>query len=102
MKFISGDKRLPSKSEMLKDSRADTQIHWNKGYPKRKTHYLGQEQREYFNQLSELAEIKNLPLVFTAMHYDASSGLRDNPTQFRKYKYTIIDEKTFKKEKYED
>lgn len=102
MKFISGDKKLPSKPEMLKEFRADTQIHWNKGYPKHKTHYLGQEQREYFNQLSELAEIKNLPLVFSAMHYDASSGLRDSPTQFRKYNYTIIDEKTFKKEKYED
>lgn len=87
---------------MIKEFRADTQIHWNKGYPKHKTHYLGQEQREYFNQLSELAEIKNLPLVFSSMHYDASSGLRDHPTEFRKYNYTIIDEKTFKKEKYED
>lgn len=87
---------------MESNFRVDTQIHWNKGFPKHKTHYLGAEQREYFNQLSDMAEIKNLPLVYSAMHYDASNGLRDQPTQFRKYRYTIIDDKTFTKEKYED
>lgn len=102
MKFISGEKELPSKYELMKESRADTQIHWNKGYPKHKTHYLGVEQREYFNQLADIGEIKNLPLVYSAMHFDASNGLRDQPTQFRKYKYTIIDDKTYAKEKYED
>lgn len=102
LKFLSGEKKLASKYELMKESRVDTQVQWNKGYPKHKTHYLGVEQREYFNQLADIADIKNLPLVYSAMHFDASTGLRDQPTQFRKYKYTIIDDKTYAKEQYED
>lgn len=80
---------------MLEDQMIEAQKQWNKGYPKAKTHDIARDQKEYQQQLSELADIKNLPDVFYAMYYDVSSGLKDHPTQFRKYRYTIIDEHTF-------
>lgn len=87
---------------MLKDMREQTQIQWNKGYAKHYTHYMGPEKRDYFKQLSETAEIQNLPNVLAAMHFDSRATMVREPAQFRKYKYTIIDDKTFTKEKYEN
>lgn len=98
--FISGAKQLPPKSEMLQDMRAQTQIHWNKGYKKHQTHYLGPEQKDYYQQLAETAGIENLPDVLAAMHLDSRQTMARDPTQYRKYRYTIIDDKTFKKERY--
>jgi len=102
LKFISGAKKLPSKAEMLKDMRAQTQIHWNKGYRKHQTHFLADEQREYFVQVAETAEIKNLPLVLSQMHFDSRVTMSKSPKDYRKYRYTIVDDKTFTKERYED
>lgn len=102
LKFISGEKELPSKTNMMLDMRAQTQIQWNKGYPKHYTHYLGPEAKEYYKQLSETAEIENLPNVLAAVHFDTRAAMVVAPSQFRKYKYTIVDDNTFTKVKYED
>lgn len=98
LKFISGAKELPLKSDMLLDMRAQTQIHWDKGYPKKKTHFLGPEQRDYCKQLSETAEIENIPNVVLAIFNDHFENVKKNPTaNFRKFRYTVIDENTFHK-----
>lgn len=97
LKFISGAKKLPSKTDMLMDMRAQTQIQWDKGYPKHKTHVLGPEQRDYCKQLSEMAEIKNIPDVLLAIFSTHIQNFAENPFQIRKYKYTVIDEKTYEK-----
>lgn len=102
MKFISGEKKLPSRYEMLEDQMVEAQTQWNKGYPKAKTHDIARDQKAYQKQLSELADIKNLPDVFYAMYFDVSSGLHEQPTQFRKFRYTIIDDHTFVKERAEN
>lgn len=68
---------------MLKDQQTAAQALWNKGYPKCKTHYLVPVQIEYFNY--QLLQLMVLQI-----------------TQYRKYKYTVIDSKSYTKEKYED
>ncbi|XP_031638724.1 senecionine N-oxygenase-like [Contarinia nasturtii] len=102
MKFITGQKELPSKSEMYSDMQFQLKEHYGKGYRKRYTHYLGKEQKEYFKQLSEIADIDNIPSVMADMHYDARATILKDPAEFRKYKYTIIDDNTFTKERHED
>lgn len=82
--------------------RVQTQIHWAKGFTKSKTHYLGVEQRDYYKQLSEAADIENYPDVLSAMHFDASYSLKNTPTQFRTFKYNIVDDKSYTKFKYTD
>lgn len=102
MKYITGAKRLPSKQEMLDDMHMQTKRHWNKGYRKRYTHYLGPEQADYYQQLAETAGVENIPDVLPKMHFDSRQTMIREPSQFRKYKYIIVDEKTFRKERYED
>lgn len=102
MKFITGVKNLPSKVEMLEDMHIQTQKHCKKGYRKHHTHFLGPEQQEYFDQLVEESGVKNIPRVMVKIHIDSRANMLNAPSQFRKYKYTIIDDNTFSKVKYEN
>lgn len=87
---------------MLTDMQIQLQKHWGKGYGKRYTHYLGAEQKDYFNELAETADIEPIPEVMADMHYDSRETMKKGPSQFRKFKYIIIDDKTFTKEREEE
>lgn len=101
MKFISGEKKLPSKYDMLNDMWTQTENHWNKGYRVHYSHYLGPEQKDYYKQLSETAGIENIPDVIGTIHWDSHDEAIRNPTGYRNFKYTILDDKTFYKELYD-
>lgn len=79
------------------DMRAQTQIHWDKGYKKNRTHFLGPEQRDYCKQLAETAEIKNIPDVLLTVFSNHVDDIIKNPFNFRKHFYNIINEKKFEK-----
>lgn len=92
MQFISGAKKLPSKAEMMKDVEAQK--------TKKLPFSSLPDQKEYVKELAEMAEIKIVPDVMLAMGYETVEARNMAPYEFRKYKYFIIDDKTFKKEKY--
>lgn len=98
---MSGEKEWPSKSDMLADWRLDTECIWKNTCPKSKVHNLLPKQLEYQKQLSDLAGIKNLPFVVYTIAMDVRYFAKQQFEDVRKYKYTIIDENTFIKEKYE-
>lgn len=75
---------------MLKDLADESQAHWNRGYPKAKTHYMINEQREYFDQLSKVADIQNIPGIFNYFMADILRNLEEQPTQFRQFKYYTV------------
>lgn len=87
---------------MLTDQRVQAEALWSRGYPKRKTHILMPVQREYFDELSALADIENVPLILDRVAADAIKDLLEKPTEFRKYQFTIKDDQTYTKVKYED
>lgn len=99
MKFISGEKKLPSRNEMLDDMWTTMKKHWNKGYRKHYSHFLGSDPRDYYTQLSELAGITNIPEILTSIHQNSSECLKEDPLGFRNYKYVIIDNNNFKRMK---
>ncbi|XP_055306207.1 senecionine N-oxygenase-like isoform X2 [Sitodiplosis mosellana] len=76
---------LPPKSEMLKDMQTQLQNHYKKGYRKRLTHFLGPEQKEYFDQLAEMADIENIPEVMSDMHFIARTTMLREPAQYQRY-----------------
>lgn len=82
---------------MLTDMWAQCGIHWNKGYRKHYTHYLGPEQKDYFKQLADAAGIETLPNVIAAMHFDSRASMVRDPAGFRKYKYIIDSNTSFTK-----
>lgn len=87
---------------MLADQLAEAEKLWKKGYPIEKTHDIARDQKAYQKQLSDLADIKNIPDVFYDMFFEIFTGLVENPMGFRKFRYIIIDDHTFTKEKLED
>lgn len=101
MKLITGAKVLPSKWEMLTDMQTKYQKLWIKGARKRYVHNLGSEQKQYYHELANTADIDGIPDVLADIHVDSDEILESAPFEFRKYKYTVIDDKTFIREKYE-
>lgn len=87
---------------MLENQRNESIRQWNKGYPKWKTHDITRDQKQYQKELSQLAGIKNIPDVFDAMFFDVDESFMNHPTQFRKSRYFINDDKTFAKKRYEN
>lgn len=87
---------------MFKDLDAEIQTHSQQYHGKLKAHQLVSNRRKYVDELSEMAGIEKLPKVFDGIAIDATTDFRDHPLELRKYKYTIIDEKTHKKERYEN
>lgn len=100
LKFISGNKKMPSQPDMMKDMKGYEESMLNAGTPKSKFHYLGPKLQPYNEKLIKIAGItKNIPWntkpVYPKMYWDAYST--NDPIGFRKYKYTIVDKNTFKK-----
>lgn len=89
---------------MLKDLDAEFQTHSQSEqyHSKLKVHQLVSKRRKYADELSEIGGIEKLPKVFDGIAYDAINDFREQPLELRKYKYTIIDDKTHKKERYEN
>lgn len=82
--------------------RVQTQIHWSKGYTKSQSHYVAFEFREYIKQLTDVGDLKPLPDVVSAIFFDVLLSQDRIPYEFRKYNYTVINDKHFTKERYED
>lgn len=96
IKWLSGDTKLPSKKEMMQDLHVNTQAHYAKtGYSKWKTHYLIALEKEYLKSLEILCDIKSLPDVMHNIARDSFEWFRNRPTEFRKFKYTVIDGSNF-------
>ncbi|XP_031638617.1 senecionine N-oxygenase-like [Contarinia nasturtii] len=72
MKFITGEKKLPSKVEMYKEEQTQLKILYDcKEYTKRHTHNLQlPELYVYFKELSEMAEINNYPGNYIEMYFE--------------------------------
>lgn len=80
---------------MMEDLHRNTQAHWAKGYSKWKTHYLIALENEYIKQIETLCDIKNKPDVMYNIAHDSFGLFLNQPTEFRKFKYTVIDSSNF-------
>ena len=72
-----------------------TENHWNNGYRVKESHFLGPEQKAYYKQLADTAKIENIPDVIGDIHWDSHDEAVADPSGYRNNKYTIIDDKTF-------
>lgn len=86
---------------MIQDLHANTQAHWANGYSKWKTHYLIALEYEYQKPIETLCDIKSIPDVIHNIAHDSFDLFVNQPTEFRKFKYTIIDSSNFSRVKVE-
>lgn len=99
LKYISGAKKLPSKSEMLEDLQRRSAV-CNVNSDIEDCNQIGKvNAAEYSKILTEEAGIERIPPVLLAINIDSIETLSTNPLELRKYKYIIIDDETFKKVK---
>lgn len=74
---------------MLNDMQIQCENHWNNGYPKHRTHYLTDDYRNYITDLSETAEIENIPDFIFNILDDSLSTQAHNPYRFREYNMAL-------------
>ncbi|XP_031630089.1 senecionine N-oxygenase-like [Contarinia nasturtii] len=97
LKFFSGAKELPSKSEMLKDMQDYANSQQKKGA--QLNFILFNDYKEYFESVARAADVEKILDVYISMVMDAAKAIHADPLGFREYKYTIIDDETFIKER---
>lgn len=86
----------------MRDLHANTQAHRAKGFSKSKAHYLMGLEDEYQKQLVSVADIEPIPEVYLKIAYDTCENFSGQTTEFRKYKYTVIDAHNFERVKLEN
>lgn len=102
LQHLSGEKKLPSKDEMLKDVESHMEIHMNRHQSNRSSQFFEWEHRAYFNELSDLTKIESPPEVISSIYLENDAMRKGDPTTFRKYRYIVIDDIRYVKKKYED
>lgn len=97
LQFITGRKKLPSKDEMFAEYKNDLKARRTRGLPPRKMHSMGLDfETEYYNDLAATAGIKPIKAVITKMHKFTNENRDAGFSSFRRLKYIVIDDETFK------
>ncbi|XP_031618998.1 senecionine N-oxygenase-like [Contarinia nasturtii] len=100
LEFFSGAKKLPPKSEMLKDMQDFAESQQKKGHYKSRIHIVGiDDSKEYYGQVSQAADLAKILDVYPNIASDSMKTSMNNPFGFREFKYTIIDDETFEKKR---
>lgn len=97
MKFLSGERPMPSADAMRADTERDMQQRWQRGYKKRQAHMMGSDQNTYYDDLASTAGIENLTPVMTKLHNESSQRFLDDLVNFRKDRFRVLDDETFVK-----
>lgn len=95
MKFITGEKQLPTIGKMTEDKDYHAIVRILEGYPEEKPHLLAAGQINYYKDLANTAEIEGIPEIITDVFKDANLNNKLSH-DFRNYRYIISDDlKTF-------
>lgn len=95
MKFWSGEKRLPSRADMLKDADEDFQKRLDLGWTHRQAHKIERFSVEHHNELAEIAGVEPTPIVFQNLIFHFASASAKDFLNYRKDCYEIVDKENF-------
>jgi dimethylaniline monooxygenase (N-oxide forming) len=95
--FLTGQKRLPSKDEMVKDCENEMNQRWQKGLRKHQAHVMGEDQGKYYSELAGAAGLSPLKPVMTKLHNFSSMRFVDDLINFRKDIFRVVDDEIFVK-----
>ncbi|XP_031628582.1 senecionine N-oxygenase-like [Contarinia nasturtii] len=99
LKFISGRKKMPTKSTMQQDMLAKDADRRNNNIPRSRSHVLSWNHKKYYRELSNTAGITNVPEVISDIFTNGLESLKKDAREYRTYKYIINDDGTFDKVK---
>lgn len=97
LKTLSGETVLPSKEEMLRDTKKEKEFRDKLGMKKNQFHMMGPLQGDYYSDLAKMGDLERLPAVMTKLHNEASDRQLSDIRNFRQDNYRIVDEENFVK-----
>lgn len=96
--FMTRRKVLPSKDEMMSITEREMYELWQRGVDKRKAHALGERQEAYYADLAETAGIAPIKPVIVKMYNRSREIKKEDLINYRRYKFTVLDDETFEAE----
>jgi dimethylaniline monooxygenase (N-oxide forming) len=97
--YMTARKKLPTKKEMLVDTESEMNERWQRGVKTRKAHALGVGYQEmYYNDLAETAGIDPIKPVITKMFNKNRENHKNDFANYRRYKFTVLDDENFHSE----
>lgn len=100
---MKGDIKLPSKEEMLEDTRKDIEDRLANGQRLKDLHALGRTKwaMQYYTSVSKFADVEHPPPVLLQIYFDGLQRLSEDFLNFRGDKYQIIDREHYKVQYYD-
>lgn len=96
LKFMSGQKSLPTTEFMLEETHQDEADRKAKGFPKKNAHYLGLEKHaKYYEDLASTADVKRLNPVIAKIFDKTVANLFDNFNTYRSINFNVLDDENF-------
>lgn len=96
LKFMSGEKKLPSKENMMSETKQDEDDRKSQDFPKKKSHFLGlKSHANYYKDLAATAEIEAIKPVIPKIFDKTVANLFENFNTYRFYNFTIVDDESF-------
>jgi len=96
LRFMSGQRKLPTRDEMLADTAKDMQERWSRGLATRKAHIFGQGiQDVYYDDLATTADIEPIKRVILGMYAESRRTREANLSNYRRIKFRILDDERF-------
>lgn len=95
--FMSQRKVLPTTEEMLADTERKMNEHFAKGFRKHQAHLMGEDQFNYYQELSTTANLEPLKPVIAKLHNFSSRRFVEDLSNFRYEIFRLLDDETFVK-----
>lgn len=90
--YLNGNGQLPDEREMLEDTEQDIGKRFSLGWPKKKAHsVMGQFQREYLDDLANIANIPKVPDIYVKIYEDCGQRRSMDPIKYRDDIYRITE-----------
>lgn len=86
----SGEKKLPSSADMIKDSDEDFRKRLERGYPPHYAHKLGSLQWDFFNELAEMGGSKPLDPVIQSLYEESTRGKEFELCTYKNDQYEVV------------
>jgi hypothetical protein len=89
--ILEDQARLPSKEEMLEDTRRDIESRLSSGLRSKELHMMGRRSKDYYDSLSSLAGLESVPPVVLQIYFDGFDRFMCDFSHFREDKYKLLD-----------
>ncbi|XP_037949841.1 senecionine N-oxygenase-like [Teleopsis dalmanni] len=95
LKFYTKQIQLPDRAEMLADLEHDLETRRSQKLPKKRAHFLGPRQFEYYNELATIADITNIKPVIQSIMRDDGCKYISRLNSFRNACYKCINDNEY-------